>query len=140
MYGDRLKKRRKELKLSAGALAKLLNTTRVTVSRWESGVSEPNDKTKIALAKTLQTSVAYLMGEVEDFSNKKSSNSPAPMGNALVTQANAPSRKIYTEPSDLKFDNGEIKITMPDTPENKQLFDKLLSQVISFKHGEPITC
>ena len=66
MNGKRLKKLRKELGLSGDAIAQALDTTRVTVSRWESGVSEPNDKKKVALAKILNTSVAYLMGETDN--------------------------------------------------------------------------
>ncbi len=66
MEGLRVKKRRKELKLSAQDVADELGTTRVTVSRWESGISEPNDKTKKALANVLKTSVAYLMGETDN--------------------------------------------------------------------------
>ena len=66
MEGLRVKERRKELKLSAQDVADELGTTRVTVSRWESGISEPNDKTKKALANVLKTSVAYLMGETDN--------------------------------------------------------------------------
>ena len=65
MNGERAKLRRKQLGLSGETIAKALNTTRVTVSRWEAGVSEPDDKTKIALAKLLNTSVAYLMDEAD---------------------------------------------------------------------------
>ena len=66
MNGMRLKQKRKEMGLSGEAIAKTLDTTRVTVSRWENGTSEPNDKKKIALAKMLHTSVAYLMGETDN--------------------------------------------------------------------------
>ena len=66
MNGERLRQMRKELRLSGEKVAKALDTTRVTVSRWENGTSEPNDKKKIALAKILNTSVAYLMGETDN--------------------------------------------------------------------------
>lgn len=66
MNGRRLKDRRKLFGMTAEVLAEKLNTTRVTVSRWESGASEPNDKTKLALAEILETSVSYLMGETDD--------------------------------------------------------------------------
>lgn len=66
MNGKRLKRLRKELGLSGENIAQALDTTRVTVSRWESGASEPSDKKKIALAKILNTSVAYLMGETDN--------------------------------------------------------------------------
>ena len=65
MNGERAKKRRKELKLSAENVAQALNTTRVTISRWESGISSPDDKKKAKLAEVLNTSVAYLMGDVD---------------------------------------------------------------------------
>ena len=66
MDGQRLKKKRKELGLSGEAIAKALETTKVTVSRWENGTSEPSDKKKAILARVLHTSVAYLMGETDN--------------------------------------------------------------------------
>lgn len=71
MDGERIKSRRRELGLSADSLAKALGTTRVTIGRWEKGKHEPDDQTKIALAKILQTSVAFLIGETEDSSPVK---------------------------------------------------------------------
>ena len=66
MDGARIKSRRQELGLSAEKIAKALGTTRVTVGRWEKGKHEPDDQTKIALAKILQTSVAFLIGEADE--------------------------------------------------------------------------
>ena len=65
MNGERAKKRRKELGLSAESVAQALNTTRVTISRWEAGISEPDDKKKAKLAEILNTSVAYLKGDID---------------------------------------------------------------------------
>lgn len=66
MEGGRLRRRRKELKLSGETVAKALGTTRVTVSRWEKGESEPSDKAKVELTKELNTTVAYLIGETDN--------------------------------------------------------------------------
>ena len=66
MNGIRLKKRRKELGLSGEKIAQELDTTRVTVSRWETGTSEPDDKTKLELARLLNTTVSYLIGETDN--------------------------------------------------------------------------
>ena len=66
MNGIRLKKRRKELGLSGEKIAQELGTTRVTVSRWETGTSEPDDKTKLELARLLNTTVSYLIGETDN--------------------------------------------------------------------------
>ena len=73
MNGVRLKNKRKELKISGQEIADALGTTRTTVYRWEAGLSEPNDSTKVELAKMLNTSVAYLMDETD---NPKPENRP----------------------------------------------------------------
>lgn len=69
MNGERAGQRRKELGLSGEKVAQALNTTRVTISRWETGTSEPDDKKKAMLAKVLNTTVAYLMGDVDNPEN-----------------------------------------------------------------------
>ena len=66
MDGERVRRRLKELGLTSEKIAQELGTTRVTVSRWENETSEPDDKTKIALAKLLKTTVSYLLGETDE--------------------------------------------------------------------------
>ena len=66
MNGLRIKRRRKEVGLSAQDVAKFLRTTRGTIFRWEAGQNDPSDATKFELAKLLKTSVAYLMGETDN--------------------------------------------------------------------------
>ena len=66
MNGERAKRRRKELGLTAETVAQALKTTRVTISRWEAGISEPDDRKKALLAKVLKTNVAYLMGDTDN--------------------------------------------------------------------------
>lgn len=56
------------------SIAKALGTTRVTVSRWESGESDPSDKVKIELAKVLNTTIAYLMGETDSPERNKAAD------------------------------------------------------------------
>ena len=61
--GDRMKARRKELKLSAEDVATALNVSRATIFRYEKGDIEKLPGTALEpLAKVLQTTVAYLMG------------------------------------------------------------------------------
>lgn len=66
MKGFRIKNRRKELGFTREDIADELNTTVTTVYRWETEKTDPNDKTKLALAKLLKTSVGYLMGETDN--------------------------------------------------------------------------
>lgn len=40
MFGDNLKKARKDKRLSQEALAEKLNVVRQTISKWEKGVSQ----------------------------------------------------------------------------------------------------
>ena len=96
MNGMRLKQKRKEMGLSGEAIAKTLDTTRVTVSRWENGTSEPNDKKKIALAKMLHTSVAYLMGETDN---------PEPMPSGELENVQ---KGIEQEPIDYAYWGGVV--------------------------------
>lgn len=66
MRGDRMEKLRESLGLSRDGLGKMLNTSRVTIWRWEKGESEPDDETKVALARILNTTAAFLMGETDE--------------------------------------------------------------------------
>ena len=71
MIGNRLKDRRKAKKFTVQRLADEMGVTRVSVTRWESGVFEPKDESKRRLADLLDTSVAYLTGETDDPSSPK---------------------------------------------------------------------
>ena len=88
MNGIRLKKRRKELGLSGEKIAQELDTTRVTVSRWETGTSEPDDKTKLELARLLNTTVSYLIGETDN---------PEKADNSEKSDMKTQSPDIFTE-------------------------------------------
>lgn len=57
-------------------IAKKLNTTQQTVSRWINGQNEPDLATLIKLADIFNCSVDYLLGREDDFGIIKSSNIP----------------------------------------------------------------
>ena len=80
--GDRMKARRKELKLSAEDVATALNVSRATIFRYEKGDIEKLPGTSLEpLAKVLQTTVAYLMG----WSDESSPAGVTPSSANLVT-------------------------------------------------------
>ena len=106
MNGERAKKRRKELRLSAESIAKALNTTRVTISRWEAGISEPDDKKKVALAKLLGTSVAYLMGETDDPNREADEKKADDSFNIMDIVSNLHATK--TEPQGMAYWGGVV--------------------------------
>lgn len=67
--GDRLRTLRKEKGVTLEVMAKDLDTTRVTLSRYETGVREPKNDTLNILASYFNVSVDYLLGRC-DKSNK----------------------------------------------------------------------
>ncbi|WP_272671311.1 LexA family protein [Providencia sp. PROV138] len=63
--GDRIKLRRKELKLKQADLAKKIGVTGSAISQWESGVTEPDGGNLIALASSLGCTPEYLLSGKE---------------------------------------------------------------------------
>ncbi|MCL2899760.1 helix-turn-helix domain-containing protein [Brenneria tiliae] len=59
--GERIRARRKELKLTQRALAKLIKVSHVTVSQWETNDSEPGGKNLFALSSSLQCSPTWIL-------------------------------------------------------------------------------
>lgn len=59
---ERLKKRRKELRLSQEALAALIGTNQGQVSRYETGENNPTADILILLAHSLDTTTDWLLG------------------------------------------------------------------------------
>ena len=66
MKGERIQLRQDALNISNQDILFALNTTGATLSRWKNDKNEPDDITKLALAKALKTTVAYLIGETDD--------------------------------------------------------------------------
>jgi len=60
-FGDRLLKRRKELKQSQAALGKLVGVAHVTISQWERNETQPAGTRLFSLAKGLQCSPSWLL-------------------------------------------------------------------------------
>ena len=61
--GERIKNRRKEIGMSADVLAKRIGVSRSTIFRYENGSIENLPMSNLEpIAKTLYTSVQYLMG------------------------------------------------------------------------------
>jgi len=64
--GTRLASARMSAGLSQAKLATLLGVTRGTITRWENGTRAPSDEDKHRLSRTLNVSIAYLMGETDE--------------------------------------------------------------------------
>lgn len=71
VIGDKMKQRRKELKMSGAVLAEKLGVIRNTISRWERGERTPSMEKLSAIAAVLDTTVAYLIDEKTNIEEKK---------------------------------------------------------------------
>lgn len=62
MFGRNLRDVRKARRLTQQELATLVGVSKTTISGWETGANLPASQTLILLAKTLHTSIDYLVG------------------------------------------------------------------------------
>ena len=66
IFCERLKELRQEKDLSTRQLAKEINVSHVSISKWECGFTIPTIENLLALAKYFDVSADYLLG-LEDF-------------------------------------------------------------------------
>lgn len=66
MIGERLQELRKDHNMSQAEFAKILGVSHYTVSSYECNRSDPDDKTKIIIAKLFNVSIDYLLGLIDE--------------------------------------------------------------------------
>lgn len=69
--GNQIKKYREQLKISQEELADKIFVTRKTVSKWESGLSVPDDEMLMTVSEIFETSVSEILGESIEEKEKK---------------------------------------------------------------------
>ena len=74
ILADKIIELRKKNGWSQEDLAEKLDVSRQSISKWESGVQEPRAQRIAELAKLLDTTTAYLLGDSDDPSNTQSAN------------------------------------------------------------------
>ena len=65
MFKERLKDLRTERNISQKELGTLMNMSKMAISHWESGHSEPSIAQLIRLSEFFEVSVDYLIGKIE---------------------------------------------------------------------------
>ena len=66
MIGERLQELRKDNNISQAELAKILGVSHYTISSYECNRSDPDDNSKIKIAKLFDVSVDYLLGLINE--------------------------------------------------------------------------
>lgn len=82
MLKDRIKKTRLNMGLSQKELAAKMHIGKTTISNYETGYSEPDTETLIALSKIFGVSVNYLLG-TDDFPNSTEEKFTVPVYSAV---------------------------------------------------------
>ena len=110
MIGDRIRIRRKALKLSAETLAEKLGVIRNTIYRWEAGERTPSDEDKRRLAIALETSVSYLLEEIDDPLQLAVRDYPeGPVSDILEEEPDPESKEINLRiPGNMAIDDPEM--------------------------------
>jgi transcriptional regulator with XRE-family HTH domain len=66
VVGERLKKLRRDRKISQEDLSKIIGVQSSSVSRYEKGKDDPSDKVKAAIVKYFNVSLDYLLGIIDE--------------------------------------------------------------------------
>lgn len=116
--GEKIRQLR-EGKYTQEELAELLNVHNVTISKWENGTQAPNSKRLSDLAKALNTTTEYLLGQSE---------SPS------LSEPHTQERKTNMAAITL---NGGGRAEAPATPEGYAFLERLF--MLSMRGNPPAT-
>ncbi len=115
---DKIKFRRKELGLTMLEVAKKVDVSEATVSRWESGhISNlKGDKIRL-LAEVLQTSIAYLLLEEEPLQTADSILHSFPTENTVhITWRGGAQKRYILSDEQVNLVEGLVKQMTPTSP------------------------
>lgn len=113
--GTRLASARMSAGLSQAKLATLLGVTRGTITRWENGTRAPSDEDKHRLSRTLNVSIAYLMGETDE---------PRPVSPATLDAQKKPASEETGELVELTLPSGRMIRVTQDQLDAYQAWDR----------------
>ena len=86
MIGIRIKKMRKLRKLTQEQLAEKLETTRETITRYETSVFYPDAEKLVGLADALECTTDYLLGRTDNPDYENRTDLPEPLKAVGVTE------------------------------------------------------
>lgn len=121
---SRIKEVRQRAGISQQKMSEMIPASIAAYKRWEGGSVSPQVSEVIKIAQILNTTVAYLVGEepapTEPVVNVKEEN--------ITKTENVAAVLSYTGPC------GE-HLELPDTPENREIFRTIVTQMISRTGG-----
>lgn len=124
-----IKRLRKDKKITQEQLAELTGVSLMTVRRWEWGETSPNSNVLDRLAEVLETTPAYLLGDMDN---------PDPTGKLTMRDF---SKKLNEEGVAQSFNmgqsngmlflkNGSYEVSVPDNERNAKIFWEIVSKML----------
>ncbi len=126
MLNQMIKKLRKDKKMTQEKLADLTGVSLMTVRRWEWGETSPNSKILTKLAEVLGVTPEGLLKEAE---NDTTVNYLSEV--SVSEDNNGRDISLDNKAGHLVFRNGNLIVDLPDTPENKTLYWRIVEKVLS---------
>ncbi|MBQ7263837.1 MAG: helix-turn-helix transcriptional regulator [Synergistaceae bacterium] len=120
---ERLKSLRRERRYSQKALGDMVGVQNNTVWRWENGGATPDANNVSKLATALGSTVSYLMGETDDPAPPATDQ---PVSNKSILSSDPPATS-----GRLIYEQGDHRLDLPDTPENRTLFREIVAEMMA---------
>lgn len=127
--GNRIRELRKKEGLTQAQLGEMVGSDGNTVSRWELDKLGMGNEYVLKLAQALDTSTAYLLGETDDPKRYTSRllelvGTDGKESSLMVSKHDAPGGSEAV--ARLIYEQDGKRLDLPDTPENRELFEKLV--------------
>ena len=123
MNGQRLRGIRKAKGLTVKNVADKIGVTRVSVSRWESGVHDPDDDTKRKLANFFDVPIGYLMGADDPVHDTKDQSGGGVIAMSEKNETSSVDSEVIVSTSgnivierERNNDRDKTRIILPPTP------------------------
>lgn len=126
--GTRLRMRRKQIGLSQEQLGELVNFHVNTVRRWENGSRSPDAGTLQEIAKALDTTTAYLLGEMD--APQALAAPAAGASSPQVVEGKNVVPPVGGSDAPVVFQIGEMRLELPPTPETYAFLERQLKGVL----------
>lgn len=112
MRSDRIRNKRKEMKLTQQKLGDLVGVSKTTVSQWEKGDYSPNGENLSSLARVLGVSIQWILdGKGDDsFENVK----PVSLGARQIPVLSYVQAGLLTELQEISQPDGELEYVQAD--------------------------
>lgn len=114
MIGERIRTLRKQKRMSQAELGNQIGITPNTVAKWERGELTPRGTSIARVAKALETTSAYILGETSD---------PSSQGYMLTgTEETGFGKRLIIR-------NHDMDINLPETPEGFDILRRVLDLI-----------